>query len=645
MKDLAALELGQSFPIETSLKVPGIREAWEIWREMIDGAERTIDIEQFYMSTVPKGRMEPVFDAISRAVARKVTVRILIDRTFYTRSDDATGASLYAEAPDRLAALQGVTLRTVPMGEATGGVQHAKFFVVDGRDAWIGSQNFDWRSLEHISELGVRINTPELVGPLLEIFEADWKLSAPGTDPRPPEIQPADARPVPVDYAGQSHRAMLVASPDGWLPNPARFDLPHLRQAIDDAKTSVSVQLLTYDTHGHGADSVYWDELDRCLRHAAARGVRVRLMVGDWARKSPCQLAVLNSLAMCPNLDVRMVTVPEASSGPIPFARVIHTKILVVDASRSWIGTNNWTPDYFLSSRNVGLVVEGAGFAADLQRCFDHLWTSDHAYNVGMSTLGDVLARIRMLSQAGKLPIVIFDLDSTLLDPGPRNLRILHEFSMDYRDRWPWFAAIAAGVASRDIGYNLASMVDRLLTERGHDPKELVTALSAYWLARFFTNDYVALDLPNEGAVNFTRACHQAGAVIYYMTGRHRAWVPGIDEGQTPPFPEGMELGTLRTLARRGFPISDGRAVLHLKPRFDQKDEDFKQAAFPILDELGGIVVATFENEPGNANQFLHQYPGATHFWLLTEYRPDAPQPDPRLVHIEDFHVRPYPPT
>ena len=59
------------------------------------------------------------------------------------------------------------------------------------------------------------------------------------------------------------------------------------------------------------------------------------------------------------NIEVKLVTIPEWSGGFIPFARVIHAKYLVVDAEHSWLGTSNWSKDYFFKSRNVGIVVNG----------------------------------------------------------------------------------------------------------------------------------------------------------------------------------------------------------------------------------------------------------------------------------------------
>ena len=44
------LELVESIPEETSLDNPDIRNTQEVWLEMINSAQKTLDIEQFYIS-------------------------------------------------------------------------------------------------------------------------------------------------------------------------------------------------------------------------------------------------------------------------------------------------------------------------------------------------------------------------------------------------------------------------------------------------------------------------------------------------------------------------------------------------------------------------------------------------------------------
>jgi phosphatidylserine/phosphatidylglycerophosphate/cardiolipin synthase-like enzyme len=63
----------------------------------------------------------------------------------------------------------------------------------------------------------------------------------------------------------------------------------------------------------------------------------------------------------------------------VPFARVAHAKYLVVDGARAWVGTSNWEGDYFTKSRNVGIVVEGEAFAAQLDRVFEGGFSGPYA--------------------------------------------------------------------------------------------------------------------------------------------------------------------------------------------------------------------------------------------------------------------------
>jgi len=58
---------------------------------------------------------------------------------------------------------------------------------------------------------------------------------------------------------------------------------------------------------------------------------------------------------------------------------VIHAKVLVADDTTAWVGTSNWSGDYFHKSRNVGVVVDGARLAQQLGTLFDQLWDGPHA--------------------------------------------------------------------------------------------------------------------------------------------------------------------------------------------------------------------------------------------------------------------------
>ncbi len=365
-----AVELVESWPLETTLDHADIPDAPDVWPKMIDGATKTLDIAQFYVSDAPpgsKGRLSPVLDAIERAAKRGVSVRILVEREFVSK---------YPESLDRLSKVKGIFVVPYAVGPLMGGILHAKYFVVDRREAYLGSQNFDWRSLDHIQEMGVRVRVPEVALALEDVFETDYDLA--GVAPK--ETRHADhtrAWPMEVpDGAGGTMKLTPVATPKGWLPDEASWTLPHLVGLMDGAKKSVHVQVLTYSTTSRDGSS--FTTLDDALRRAAARGVEVKLLVSDWATKGHAKES-LDALAKVPGISVHVIRIPQASGGPIPFARVAHAKYMVVDGEHAWVGSSNWEGDYFLKTRNVGLVIDSTKVAARLDRVFSDGYAGTYA--------------------------------------------------------------------------------------------------------------------------------------------------------------------------------------------------------------------------------------------------------------------------
>ena len=234
-----------------------------------------------------------------------------------------------------------------------------------------------------------------------------------------------------------------------------------------------------------------------------------------------------------------------------------------------------------------------------------------------MGWLDDVVERVGQIVGDGQLPVVIFDLDSTLIDTAPRQHRILVEFAAHTGDRD--LQDLVARIAVDELGYRVEAPLER----RGITDRALLRQLRAFWGSRFFTNAYCALDRPAAGAVPFVRRVFEAGALVYYLTGR----------------PADMVEGTLSVLRGAGFPVLRGRGLLHMKPTHTLSDRRFKERATADVHALCGQVAATFENEPAHAATYLRAFPGAQHFLVGDVRSPDAPPPDPALVCIESFHA------
>ncbi len=380
---VGTLRFLESFPEETDLNLAEFPEAHLTWPAVLDKAQISIDVASFYFSRIGDGQDSQIpggivdrlimsTDALASAARRGVQVQVLGDSKFQ---------KTYPEALAWLGAVDGMESRVIDVESQWGGVMHAKYFLVDEQTLYIGSQNWDWRALTQIRELGALVNHPGLARDLKRIFELDWTLAGGGPNPGP---VPIAETPVFADLPHAKLKTskdeivetVLAASPPEGLPEDVPWDLPLLVEMIDSATKTIHLQLLSYNVSDRQGN--YFADLDNALRAAAARKVKVSILLANWS-KVHYKLHWIQSLAAVRNIEVKFSNIPDHSKGFIPFARVEHPKYLVVDGQAAWIGTSNWSRDYFYSSRNVSLFFHGQGAAQPLDRFFAKGWDSPYS--------------------------------------------------------------------------------------------------------------------------------------------------------------------------------------------------------------------------------------------------------------------------
>jgi len=362
---IPGFELVHTVPLDTELASADLRQPGPVWIELFDGAKSTIDIGQFYAADHPGSVLERVIERLEAAGKRGVKIRFLLEEKGIRLSEAST--------LERLRAIPNLTLRVLPYAQLSGGIIHAKYMVVDGRQAFVGSQNFDWRSLEHIHETGLRITDATVVGQVQAIFDQDWQAQA--------ALTAHSAVPLPM--AGQPPARSgnyLVASPQRYNPpgvGDSQLELPRL---LSEAKHEVRVQLLDYAPLSYGPDKTrpYYAVIDNAVRAAAARGVSIKLMVSNW-NTDALELPYLKSLAVLPNVQIKIVTLPQAKQGFIPYARVIHSKTLEIDGQVAWVGTSNWLGGYLDNSRNLEVVMRSEAMAKRIGQLHEQLWDGPYA--------------------------------------------------------------------------------------------------------------------------------------------------------------------------------------------------------------------------------------------------------------------------
>ncbi len=230
--------------------------------------------------------------------------------------------------------------------------------------------------------------------------------------------------------------------------------------------------------------------------------------------------------------------------------------------------------------------------------------------------LDAVLSRISEANGA-LAPGIVFDLDGTLIDNRPRTIAILRELAERWRTLRPTLCQTLLGLRPEALDY----LVETSLGAVGVEDPEVVAEVLAFWNDRFFYDHHIRHDTALPGSVQFVRDCHEAGATVSYFTGRD---LPN------------MALGTLASLRDLGYPIGVPGTELVLKPNFEMSDADFKRQLTP---ELGrrGLLLAAFDNEPGNCNIFKELFPSCDVFLLDTQHHPSAPALMGGVSIISDF--------
>ncbi|MDI6765724.1 MAG: phospholipase D-like domain-containing protein [Bacteroidota bacterium] len=363
------LELVESIPIETDLDNPGIRNTYQVWLEMIDNVRASLDIEQFYISNQKDEPLEDILAAIIKAAERGVKVRIIVDARMY---------KTYPETVDMLGKQNNITTRIIDFGKLTGGVQHAKFFIIDQQEIFMGSQNFDWRALKHIHEIGVRVKHREIVRCYQDIFDLDWQLTENNDPSEISKLIQFQNYQLPATLHvndGEQYKITPTMSPKGLILDSTLWDEKQIVDMIEDAKNEIVCQFLTYSPAGRG--KTLYPVLDNALRRAAVRGVNVKMIVSDWAKDHPT-VDHLKSLSLVPNIQIKFSVLPEWSGGYIPYARVDHCKFLAIDTTKCWLGTSNWEKSYFYTSRNLGIVIKNLNVTQTIKKIFYKSWDSKY---------------------------------------------------------------------------------------------------------------------------------------------------------------------------------------------------------------------------------------------------------------------------
>lgn len=305
----------------------------------IDTAERFVHVE-FYILVLDEST-RPFFDALARAAARGVDVRVLSDHLAGFLNPGRKGTRRFLA--DHRIHWHGM----LPLRPLRGQWQrpdlrnHRKLVVVDGRVGFTGSQNLVDASYNkrknivrglHWLELMIRIEGPA-VRELDAVFVTDWFSES-------RELLPIDETPVVLDASGAGRFDLQV------LPSGPSFDaennLKLFAALLHKAERRISITSPYF---------VPEESIMLALASATARGVAVELFaseVGDQALVYHAQRSYYEALLRA---GVRIFLYRSPT--------VLHSKHFSIDDDVAIVGSSNMDIRSFSLNMEVSVLLHG----------------------------------------------------------------------------------------------------------------------------------------------------------------------------------------------------------------------------------------------------------------------------------------------
>jgi hypothetical protein len=217
--------------------------------------------------------------------------------------------------------------------------------------------------------------------------------------------------------------------------------------------------------------------------------------------------------------------------------------------------------------------------------------------------------RARDIYNRGKtLPLLIVDLDDTLLDKRPRVMKVLSDLIMDQNPEIPLTDDVRAKIAEikpRTMKYDLKET----LQDVGVDDETMLNWLLTEFKRLEVSDQYIMFDLPIPGSVDFIKGISTAGAMTMYLG--------GLRNMSTSKF------GTERSISMYELPAPRGEVgALFMSEEDVEDDMEFKRDLLEPLSKAGEVI-AVFDNEPSACNLFKESFPDAAVVLVDTSRKSD----------------------
>lgn len=279
---------------------------------------------------------------------------------------------------------------------------HAKYLIADDKLVHMSSENFTDTGHPLSGLVGNRgwdiaIENKGMAQTLINLFREDTDLSfqdvllvEPSKDSLPAwvsyeapktsenllttESSPTRRRNRKVNYgAGKVSDVKLIISPDS---------LDGIETFMDQAKNTLNIQFMSLPPSWGRASTQYVNPIVDKAIEAAARGVKVRVLLNDERvfvdtdtdpskpRNNEITAAFLDRISQCKRLDIKSKIIDIDASG----IRYIHNKGIIVDQDQVLVSSINGTQNSVLNNRETALAITSPDTNTYFTKLFDFDW-------------------------------------------------------------------------------------------------------------------------------------------------------------------------------------------------------------------------------------------------------------------------------
>ncbi|KAJ8938164.1 hypothetical protein NQ318_011929 [Aromia moschata] len=382
---------------------------FDTWLDLINSAHESIDIASLYW-TLRQSEVYPDPSSIKGEKIFQALLRSGLDKGIKIRVAQNAPTQNYPNIDtELLVKRKAAEVRSLNFVKLLGGgVLHTKLWIVDRKHIYVGSANMDWRSLTQVKEMGIAIyNCSCLAGDIQKIFDVYWTLGE--DNAKIPSSWPASystkynfKTPLDLMYQNETFQTYFSSSPPPFSPLGRTNDIDALTNVISHAEKFIYIAVMDYFPLMIYTPKIkFWPVIDDALKTAAIEHkVKVRLLISWWNHSRPSEDYFLRSIASVNkaypgvSIEVRRFVVPGTKEQQkIPYARVNHNKYMVTD-NTAYIGTSNWSGDYFTDTAGVAFVLHDPIFdrnsshvtiRSQLQGVFERDWDSPYSHLLNFS--------------------------------------------------------------------------------------------------------------------------------------------------------------------------------------------------------------------------------------------------------------------